>query len=147
MTIVQCPKCGAKNRIDARAQHLQPKCGRCGQPLSAANSDGHPIELTDATFTAQLSQAADRPLLVDCWAPWCGPCRLIAPTIEHLASQANGQYVVAKLNVDENPRTAQQFNIASIPTLLIFKRGRLVDQMVGLQRAPAIEAQLQKHLS
>ena len=147
-TIVVCPKCGAKNRVNERAAATrQPVCGRCGTKLSlgGSDSDGHPIEVTDANFAQVLADAGDKPVLIDAWATWCPPCRALAPTIDALARESNGRYVVGKLDTDKNPQTAGRFNINSIPTMLIFKRGQLVDQLVGLQPKPAIAARLAKH--
>lgn len=139
--ILNCPKCGAKNRVDeARVATEQPVCGRCHAKLQASTS--HPVEVTDATFAQFLASAGDKPVLVDCWAAWCGPCRMLTPTINALAAESQGRYVVAKLDVDTNQRTAAQFNISGIPALLFFKRGQLVDQLVGLQPKPAIAAKL-----
>jgi thioredoxin len=153
--IVTCPQCGAKNRVDERAAATrQPVCGRCGTKLpklpltaeSTASADSsHPIEVTDATFEQVLGEAGDRPVLIDCWAAWCGPCRMLAPTIDALARESNGRWAIAKLDTDQNPQTSSRFNISSIPTLLIFKNGKLVDQLVGLQPKPAIEARLGRH--
>jgi thioredoxin len=100
------------------------------------------MEATDESFAQVLQSAGNKPVLVDCWAAWCGPCRMLAPTIEELGEEANGRWVVAKLNVDENPRVAGQFQIASIPTILLFKHGSLVDQIVGLQPKTALESRL-----
>jgi thioredoxin len=105
-----------------------------------------PLELTDGNIAEVLRDAGTRPVLVDCWAPWCGPCRMIAPSIEALSAESTGRYVVGKLNVDHNPRTAGQHNISSIPTVLIFKSGALVDRIVGLQPKTAIAARLLSHL-
>lgn len=146
--IVACPKCGAKNRVNNRGDQLQAVCGKCRTPLSVSTEPtafNRPITLTDSNFIAELQRAGDRPVLVDAWAPWCGPCRMIAPTIDALASESAGRYVVGKLNIDENPRIASQHNISSIPTLLIFKSGRLVEQLVGLQPKHSIETALMKH--
>jgi thioredoxin 1 len=82
------------------------------------------------------------PVLLDCWAEWCGPCRMIAPVLDELAAEANGRYLIAKLDVDDNPRTAAQFDIRSIPTMLIFRDGALVDRIVGAQPKEAIAARL-----
>ncbi|HEU4753990.1 MAG TPA: thioredoxin [Armatimonadota bacterium] len=142
MPIVSCPRCGAKNRVSEEKAHLQPVCGRCGAELSAAG----PLELTDATFQQAVQAAGSRPLLVDCWAAWCGPCRMLAPTIDALAAESAGRYLVAKLDIERNPRTAQAFGVQSIPTLLLFKNGALVDRLVGLQPKPAIAAKLSAHL-
>jgi thioredoxin len=139
-TLLTCPRCGAKNRVD-EARLSQAVCGRCHAPLDSASSD-HPVTLTDETFSAALSQAGDKPILVDCWAPWCGPCRMLAPVLDQLAAESAGKYTIAKLNVDENPRVASQFNVSSIPAMLIFKHGHLAKTLVGLQPKQAIAQQL-----
>lgn len=143
--IVACPKCSAKNRVDEQtATERQPVCGKCGTQLPAPEAtDGKPHPVTDDSFARDVVEAsATQPVLVDAWAEWCGPCRMIAPLLDELAAEANGRYTIAKLNVDENPRTAAQFNIRSIPTLLIFKNGKLVDQIIGAQPKQAIAARL-----
>ena len=97
---------------------MQPVCGQCGAPLpaSAAAANGKPQTVTDDSFARDVVEASStRPVLVDAWAEWCGPCRMIAPVLDELAAEANGRYMIAKLNVDENPRTAAQFQIRSIP--------------------------------
>jgi thioredoxin len=98
--------------------------------------------VTDATFRQEVLEASGVPVLLDCWAEWCGPCRMLAPVLDELAAEANGRYLIAKLNVDENPRTAFEFNISSLPTLLIFKNGALVDRIIGAQSKQAISARL-----
>jgi thioredoxin 2 len=143
MTIITCPNCGAKNRVDeSRAARGRPVCGRCGSPLAGGGDAGKPVEVTDGSFAPFLAAAGNRPVLVDCWAPWCGPCRMIGPTIDQLAAESGGRYVVAKLNVDENPETASRFNISSIPALLLFKNGQLAEQLVGLQPKQVIADRL-----
>jgi thioredoxin len=146
MAIVSCLNCGAKNRVDeGAAARRQPVCGRCGTPLgveSRTAETGKPRTVTDATFAREVLETRGVPVLLDCWAEWCGPCRMIAPTLDELAAEAGGRYVIAKLNVDENPRTAAQFNVRSIPTMLIFKDGALVDRIVGAQPKQAIAARL-----
>ena len=104
-----------------------------------------PIKLTDA----DLDQALQRfPLIVvDCWAPWCQPCRMIAPMIAELAEAYKGQIVFGKVNVDENSETATKYGIRSIPALLIFQEGKVVDQIIGAQPKQALESQLTKYLS
>lgn len=144
MAIVRCPKCGAKNRIEERGDGVRPVCGRCGTDLPRAATT--PVEVTDATFAQLVLQAAAQPVLLDCWAPWCGPCRSLTPVIDALAAEATGRYTIAKLNIDENPRVQQQFQIQSIPMLLIFKDGQLVDTLLGAQPKQAIAARLAAHL-
>lgn len=145
MAIVICPQCGAKNRVDERrAGQALAKCGKCGTELPALSFDRSPMTITDAGFSRDVLQAGSVPVLVDCWATWCPPCRAIAPTIDQLAAESAGRYRIGKLNVDENPMVAGQFRIESIPTLLIFKNGKLVDCLVGLQPKPAIEVRLRQ---
>ncbi len=87
------------------------------------------IELTDANFDEAIN--SDKPVLVDFWAEWCGPCKMIGPVVEELAGDYDGKAVIAKLNVDENPQTTAKFGVRSIPTLLVFKKGQIVDKQVG----------------
>jgi thioredoxin len=145
MPIVACAQCGAKNRVDERAETQHAVCGRCGASLPAISSSDHPLEVTDASFANVLGQAGSTPLLIDCWAPWCGPCRALTPVIEALAKEAAGRYVVGKLNVDESPNVASRFQIQGIPTLLIFRNGKEVDRLVGAQPKRAIEERLLAH--
>lgn len=103
------------------------------------------VEVTDSSFQQDVLQA-DVPVLVDFWAEWCGPCRMLAPTVAALAKDYNGKIRVAKLNVDENNQTAEQYGIRGIPTLLLFKGGQVKEQLVGNQPRDSIEKALQKHL-
>ena len=146
--IVSCGECGAKNRVDkGAAKERRPVCGNCGEPLEVKEgvNMSKPLTVTDGSFGRDVLQAGALPVLVDAWAEWCGPCRMIAPALDQLAAESNGRYLIAKLNVDENPLTASQFGIQSIPTLLIFKNGALVDRMVGLQSKQAIALRLERH--
>ncbi len=111
-----------------------------GAPAQAA-----PIPVTDATFERDVIQN-DMPVLVDFWAPWCGPCRMIAPTVEKLASEYAGRLHVAKVNTDENPRWAQHYQIRGIPTLLLFKGGEVIDRLVGMQPEPMLRAAVERAL-
>ena len=103
-----------------------------------------PVELTDSNFQAETGEGLT---LVDFWAPWCGPCRIIAPVIEELAGQYEGRVKVAKLNVDDNPAVSGQFRVMSIPTMILFKDGQPVEGMVGAQPKRAFEALLDKYAS
>jgi thioredoxin len=149
MQITDCRKCGAKNRVDEnKLASSEAVCGRCGEKLEAGSAggagayDAKPTVITDQTFEREVMQEKGRPVLVDAWAPWCPPCRMIAPAIDQLAAESQGRYKISKLNVDENPLTASRYQIASIPTLLIFKNGQLVDRLIGLQSKPAIAERL-----
>ena len=140
--LIRCPTCGATNRVpqDKIAQGLHPVCGRCKTPLSVSNK---PVTVTDATFTAEVERSP-LPVLLDMWAPWCGPCRMIAPVLEEIAVEMAGRVRVAKLNVDENPRTASRFSVRGIPTLLVLKAGQEVDRIVGVQPKAEIARRLQR---
>ena len=142
--ITTCAQCGAKNRVDPeRLAAGRAVCGQCKTPLSAA--DTKPLHITDANFAAEV-EAAPLPVLVDFWAAWCGPCRIIAPAIEQLAAEFAGRARVGKLDVDANQRTAARFGVQSIPTLLIFKNGKEADRIVGVQSKEAMAQRLQAHL-
>ncbi len=101
-----------------------------------------PIELSDDNFSAEISEGYT---LVDFWAPWCGPCRIIAPVIEELAGQYEGRVKIGKLNVDENPMIQATYRVMSIPTLILFKNGEFVESIVGAQPKRAFEAVLDKY--
>lgn len=103
------------------------------------------LELTDANFTEQVLNS-DKPVLVDFWAEWCGPCRMVGPIVEELAHDYDGKAVVGKVNVDENQGVAAKFGIRNIPTLLIFKNGEVVDKQVGVAPKNVLEAKLKAHL-
>jgi thioredoxin 2 len=140
---VRCPDCGTANRVPRAKleQGRKPFCGRCKKPLPAAAAV--PVTVTDATFAAKVERSP-LPVLVDAWAPWCGPCRMIAPAVEELATEFAGRARVAKLNVDENPHTAGRFDVRSIPTLLVLVGGREVDRIVGAQPKQAIRERLER---
>lgn len=111
----------------------------------AANAPGKPVIVTDASFQQDVLNS-DLPVLVDLWASWCGPCRMIAPVVEKLAGEYAGQLKVAKLNVDENPRTSGMFQVQSIPTLLMFRGGKLIDRIVGAAPEPMLRSRIETAL-
>jgi thioredoxin 1 len=106
---------------------------------------GKTLELTDATFDETLK--SDKPVLVDFWAEWCGPCKMIGPVVEELAGDYEGKAVVAKLNVDENPNITARFGVRSIPTLLVFKNGQIVDKQVGAVPKSVLAGKLQAQVA
>ena len=140
--LIRCPNCGATNRLQPKQeQTLQPICGQCKTPLAGSE----PVTVTDATFAAEVERSS-LPVLLDLWAPWCGPCRMVAPIMIELAEEMAGRVRVAKLNVDENPLTAARFNVSSIPTLLALKNGREIDRIVGMQPKSEIARRLERIL-
>lgn len=141
--IVVCPRCGAKNRLAAKERAgAEAVCGRCQTPLTG---ETHPVTVTDRNFADEVLRSP-LPVLLDLWAPWCGPCRVVGPIVDQLAAELGGRARVGKLNVDENPATAARFNVQSIPTLIVFKNGAEVDRMMGAYPKEAIRRQLEKHL-
>ncbi|HEX8351380.1 MAG TPA: thioredoxin [Pyrinomonadaceae bacterium] len=167
MAIVACAKCGAKNRVDERVVVVgkQPVCGRCGAGLQGEAPAAGPagatgagerggggyasktVAVTDGTFAREVVEASNaRPVLLDCWAAWCGPCRMIAPALDELAAESAGLYRVAKLDVDANPQTAAALGVQSIPTLFIYKNGQPVERIVGAQPKHVLAARLSAHL-
>jgi thioredoxin 2 len=140
--MIRCLVCGATNRVpnEKIAQGLEPICGRCKKTLPVASP---PLTVTDATFSTEIEQSP-LPVLLDVWAEWCAPCRTIAPVIEELAKEMAGRVKVAKLNIDENPVTAQHFKIWSIPTLLVLKAGQEIDRIVGVQPKAEIVRRLER---
>jgi len=140
MTVVNCPSCGQANRVPDLASGKTAVCGKCKTPLLAA-SNGHPVDVTDATFRATIAEGR---FIVDFWAAWCGPCRMIAPVLE--ISRERSDVRVAKLNVDANPRTSAEFRVQGIPLLVFFKDGRETGRLVGAHPKHNIEAAIQQFL-
>lgn len=122
--VTACPSCGTKNRVPT-ASKGRPQCASCHEPLPWL------VDAVDDNLDAAL--AAPQLVLVDLWAPWCGPCRAVAPVLERLAVRYAGRVKVVKVNVDDNPHTASRYDARSIPTLVIARNGRTVDRLVGAQ--------------
>jgi thioredoxin 2 len=139
-----CPQCGAKNRVPAARTADSPRCGKCHTALPAAATSSHPVAVTDQGFHAEVEQST-LPVLVDFWAPWCGPCRAVAPMLEQLAGERAGRLKIAKVNVDENPGLASRFSVRSIPTLALFRDGVLIDEIRGAVPKATLEQHLARH--
>ncbi|MBU6482706.1 MAG: thioredoxin TrxC [Nitrospirae bacterium] len=123
---IVCPHCRSVNRVPATRLADRPNCGQCHAPLFP----GHPISLTGEDFELHASRA-DIPLVVDFWAPWCGPCRIMAPAFEQAAKMLEPHARLAKVNTEEEQALAARFGIASIPTMIIFRGGREVARQPG----------------
>jgi thioredoxin 2 len=137
---IVCSHCGAVNRIPETRLGEAPKCGQCHQPLFA----GHPIELTAANFRKQVERT-DIPVVVDFWAPWCGPCQMMAPFYAEAAKELEPRVLLAKVNTDAEPSLAGEFGIRSIPTLALFKAGREVGRQAGAMGKSDIIRWVQAH--
>lgn len=137
LSILECATCGRKNKIRP-SERGTPHCGSCGAPLPWL------VAATDETFDIEARAAVS--VLVDLWAPWCGPCRYVAPVLADISREYAGRIKVVKVNVDESPMIASRFDARSIPTLIVLRNGRVVDRVVGALPKSQLVIQLMPHL-
>lgn len=138
-TNVTCPKCNAKNRLPTDRLGDKPKCGKCKAPVFS----GKPIELSSANVAAVLNHN-DVPVLVDCWAPWCGPCKSFAPVFEKAAAELEPSIRLAKLNTEKHQSIGARWKIRSIPTLILFVGGKEKARMSGAMSLPQLKSWLKQ---
>jgi thioredoxin 2 len=136
--ITRCPNCGRKNRVPLAAAGAL-RCGSCHQPLPWI------VEADDATF-AETAERASIPALVDFWAPWCGPCRMVSPALEQLVREQPGRIKLVKVNVDESPRLQQRFGVQAIPTLMVIRQGKVIARQAGAAPVAALRSWLGQSL-
>jgi thioredoxin 2 len=142
--VTRCSSCGQRNRIAFSRMAASTRCGRCH---AAITPPGEPIETPDAaTFDAAVAQS-DRPVVVDFWAPWCGPCRMVAPELAKVAARHAADYLILKVNTDAIPELGERFKIRSIPTMAVFAGGREAGRTAGARPAPDIEAFIESTLA
>ena len=134
--LVTCPNCGRKNRVPAAAAGV-PRCGNCHQPLPWIT------DADDNTF-AEVAEAASLPVVVDLWAPWCGPCRMVSPALAQVATELRGRIKLVKVNVDDSPKIQQRFAVQAIPTLLVLRHGEVVARQAGAAPAARLRAWIEE---
>ncbi len=144
--LIRCRKCGTRNRIPIHKLQDGPRCGRCKNPFPRIPVTHRPVMVTDRTFATEVI-ASPLPVLLDCWAAWCAPCGAMAPVLDDLARAYAGRLKVAKLNVDQNPMTASRFSVMSLPMLLFFRDGKMVDSAAGALPRLEIERHLWRFLN
>jgi|SRR6266545_2321576 thioredoxin 2 len=142
--IVACPSCGQKNRLAYDRLHDRVRCARCKTPIAAP---ALPVDIHDAADFDRLVSSASLPVIVDYWAPWCGPCRMVAPELQKVAERQAGRALVVKVNTDELSELGQRFGIRSIPTMAIFSGGKEVARTSGARPAADIEAFLEQSVA
>ncbi len=139
--LIRCRNCGTRNRIPTVKLKDGPRCGRCKAPFPPIATPNRPVMVTDRTFADEVL-ASPLPVLLECWAAWCSACGAVSPVLDDLAKAYMGRLKIGKLNVDQNPVTASRYNVMSLPMLLFFKDGKLVDTAAGA--LPRIE--IERHL-
>lgn len=137
--VVQCRQCGKKNRVPAVADG-KPKCGNCHAPLPWIADAG------DDDF-ADVVEHASIPVLVDLWAPWCGPCRMVSPELEKVAGDLAGMVKLVEINIDDSPKIAERFAVQAVPTLLLIRNGRVIARQAGAAPAPALRQWVDQSLA
>lgn len=140
--IVACPNCGQRNRLPYERLAERPRCPKCRAELS---SPGAPVEVDDEAAFNEMIARSSLPVLVDFWAPWCGPCKMVAPEVAKVAAEGAGRWLVVKLNTEELPNPAQRFRVSSIPLFVLFQSGREVARQAGALPAAALRQFIQQH--
>jgi thioredoxin 2 len=137
--VVTCPRCGRKNRVPAAADGT-PRCGNCGAPLPWI------ADATDDDF-AEIAEHATIPVVVDLWATWCGPCRMVSPALEKVATDMAGRLKLVKVDVDSAPKLSERFAVRAVPTLLLINHGEVIARQAGAAPAPAIRAWVEQAIA
>lgn len=137
--VIKCPNCGTGNRVRAAAPGV-PYCGRCHQPLPWL------VDADTSSFHAVVEESPI-PVLVEFWAPWCGPCKMVAPVVEQLSRELAGRLKVAKVNSDDSPQLGQRFSVLGIPTLILIERGQVRDRLTGAVNAAALRSWVDRTLT
>jgi thioredoxin 2 len=137
---IVCPNCSSVNRIPSEKGARQAKCGHCHQPLFA----GHPVPVSAKSFATQIERN-DIPVVVDFWAPWCGPCKAMAPIYERVAAEFEPDVRFLKVDTEAEPELSARYNIRSIPTLMLFENGKVVERQAGAMGAEALRVWLRQH--